>query len=109
MHTCLRSGFNPDRTVRGAESMTLWMVRAGKHGEHEQRFIETNRVYATWEGLDRDLSKVDSRQALAKVLEGIYPNQPKGAYSNYAAQLWTFARDIQIGDWVIVPYKTKPA
>jgi len=38
--------------------MALWMVRAGKYGEHEARFLDTKRVYATWDGLNRDLSKV---------------------------------------------------
>lgn len=25
--------------------MALWLVRAGKYGEHEQHFLDTNRVY----------------------------------------------------------------
>ena len=28
--------------------MALWMVRAGRHGEHEARFLDESRVYLTW-------------------------------------------------------------
>lgn len=38
--------------------MALWLVRNGKHGEHESRFFDTNRIYLTWEG-----SASHSRQA----------------------------------------------
>ena len=32
--------------------MALWLVRAGKYGEHEAKFIETSRVCLTWDGLE---------------------------------------------------------
>jgi restriction system protein len=32
--------------------MAVWMVRGGRHGEYEQRFIQDARVYVTWDGLD---------------------------------------------------------
>ena len=25
--------------------MTLWLIRAGSHGEHEQKFLDEGRVY----------------------------------------------------------------
>lgn len=42
--------------------MALWLVRAGKFGQHEQRFLESNRVYATWTGFNHDLRKAKTRQ-----------------------------------------------
>jgi hypothetical protein len=30
--------------------MTLWMARCGKYGQHEERFLETNRIFLTWLG-----------------------------------------------------------
>lgn len=32
--------------------MPIWLVRAGSHGEHEQKFVQEGRIYLTWEGLD---------------------------------------------------------
>ena len=33
--------------------MALWLVRAGKHGEYEQKFFEENRIYLAWDRLLR--------------------------------------------------------
>jgi restriction system protein len=35
--------------------MATWLIRAGKHGEYEQKFLQENRVYVTWDKLDEDL------------------------------------------------------
>ena len=29
--------------------MAIWLIRAGKHGEYEQKFLQENRVYVTWD------------------------------------------------------------
>lgn len=49
--------------------MALWICRTGRHGEHEQRFLEKNRILLTWGGLNRDLSKLKDLQELYKLLE----------------------------------------
>jgi len=38
--------------------MSLWLIRAGFHGEFETKFLEENRVYVTWNNLSTDLSKL---------------------------------------------------
>ncbi len=38
--------------------MTLWLVRAGRHGEHEQRFLDDSRVYLTRSELNQGLDRV---------------------------------------------------
>lgn len=29
--------------------MTLWLIRAGSRGEHEQQFLDQGRVYVAWD------------------------------------------------------------
>lgn len=89
--------------------MALWLVRAGRHGEHESHFFAENKLFVTWGGLNHDLSKLQSRDDLQAVLTQIYPNAPKGKIRNNSGQLWPFAHVMNSGDWVIVPYKGKPA
>jgi len=89
--------------------MALWLLRAGKFGENEQRFLQTSRVYATWEALDRDLGKVKDRQELRAILQEVYPDISKGAAINYSGQLWSFAHEMRPGDWLVLPLKSKPA
>jgi len=35
--------------------MTLWLIRAGSGGEHEQKFLDEGKVYVAWDGLNVDL------------------------------------------------------
>ncbi len=89
--------------------MALWLVRAGRHGEHEQRFLDTNKVYVTWDNLKHDLSRLATKQDLQQVLRDRDPNQTKGKVSNNSGQLWPFVHEMKPGDWVVVPSKLRPA
>lgn len=37
--------------------MAISLIRAGSHGEYEQKFIQEGRVYATWGGLKGKVQK----------------------------------------------------
>ena len=89
--------------------MSLWLMRAGRHGEHEHRFLDEGRVYLTWGGLNRDLSKCLNRDALRKVLEEVYPNAEPGRIRNNVGQIWAFSHKMNRGDWVVLPSKHKPS
>lgn len=89
--------------------MALWLVRAGSHGEYEQRFLGDNRIYATWNELDSDLGKFTEKRELYELLRELLPTAKVAKCRNYTGQLWPFAHEMQIGDWVVVPYKTRPA
>lgn len=89
--------------------MSLWVVRTGKHGQHEQRFLESGRIYLTWDGFDRNLGKVGDQAELTNAIREVYPDAPLGRARNNAAQMWTFAQRMKVGDWVLVPSKQKAA
>jgi restriction system protein len=89
--------------------MAVWLVRAGKHGEFEQKFISENRVYVTWESLDVDLSKLKDSSDLVEAMTQRYPDTKPKAIRNWASQIWPFAHAMQKGDLVVMPLKTQPA
>lgn len=41
--------------------MAIWLIRAGSHGEYEQKFIQKNRGYVTWDDLDVSLVEFQRR------------------------------------------------
>ena len=57
-------GKAPGRSVEGSgaliahvgeeDLLTVWLNRAGSHREFEQKFIQDNRIYVTWDRLDVD-------------------------------------------------------
>ena len=89
--------------------MTLWVVRAGKSGEHEAKFLDDSCIYATKDGLNSDLGLIPSQHALRDVLGDFYADAPIKRLSNWASQMWPFAHEMKPGDWVLVPSKVKAA
>jgi len=89
--------------------MALWLNRAGQHGEYEQRFLSDNRIYCTWGALSCDLSKIADKTELFEVLGEFYPDAKPGTLRNWVGQVWAFAHEMAIGDWVILPSKMKAA
>jgi hypothetical protein len=45
--------------------MPIWLVRAGPHGEHQQKFIQEKGVYPTWDGLNVDLVGLSKSPSVA--------------------------------------------
>jgi restriction system protein len=89
--------------------MGLWLVRSGRYGEHEQRFLSENRLFLTWQGLNENLSKVGDKRNLLALLQRRYPTFSAAKLRNHAAQLWSFVNRMKPGDVVVVPSKVKPA
>ena len=54
--------------------MAIWLVRAGSDGEYEEKFVQENRIYATWDDLDVNLSALDDRHQLTAAMEQRYPH-----------------------------------
>lgn len=89
--------------------MALWLVRGGKHGEHEQKFLDENRVYLTWGNLNTDLSALSTKDELRDVLVQTYPHSSDGRITNNLGQIWAFSHRIQTSDWIALPSKHKSA
>ncbi len=89
--------------------MAVWLIRAGSHGEYEQKFIQENRVYLTWEGLDVNLAKLTEWVHLLAAMTEHYPETKPKAILNWASQVWPFAHEIKKGDLVVLPLKSQHA
>jgi restriction system protein len=89
--------------------MAIWLIRAGSHGEYEQKFIQENRVYVTWEGLNVDLTKLQQKSDLTEVMAKYYPDAKLKRVLNWMSQVWPFAHEIKKGDLVIMHLKSQPA
>ena len=88
--------------------MSLWLVRAGRHGEQEQGALDNSVVTIGWNELP-DLSKLKDKNELTKLYVQIHPKAKKNQIANEVGQVWRFAYDIQLGDLVALPLKTQSA
>ena len=87
--------------------MTLWMVRAGGHGEQEDFALEKSVVCIGW--ALGDLSHIHSRQEMIEFLQKTFPDKKQPTIANWATQIWAFLTRIQQGDLVCLPLKTRAA
>ena len=86
--------------------MALWLIRAGRYGEHEQKFIDDNRVYLTWTGLEnQSLASAKNYTEIKEIIQNYYPDELPRTIGNWAGQICAFALSMNKGDWVIVPSK----
>lgn len=89
--------------------MSIWLVRAGSHGEFELKFIQEDRVYVTWEGLDLPLDQLAPRSELNAAMTQRYPDTKPKAITNWVSQVWPFGFEMKKGDLVILPLKAQRA
>jgi restriction system protein len=87
--------------------LRAWVVRAGKHGEHEQYDLERGRVTVGWADTG-DLTDCRSREDVRARLETIWPGKTPKQLGNFTGQLWAFRDLIAQGDLMLLPLKTKP-
>ena len=66
--------------------MAIWLIRAGSHGEYEQKFIQENRVYVTWDGLDVNLGKLADRPELVAAMTQRYADAKAGRQDSELGQ-----------------------
>lgn len=86
--------------------MALWLVRAGKYGEHETRFLQDGKVYLTWNNLEgHDLTSIPNYDGIKSLLTQIFPGESSRKLGNWSGQIWAFALAMKVGDWVAVPSK----
>ena len=61
--------------------MTLWLVRAGRHGDQEQGAYENEVVTIGWNDLP-DLSNISDKASLGKLFLETYGSEKKMAVAN---------------------------
>lgn len=85
--------------------MSIWLFRAGKNGEYEEKFLNDNRIYLTWYDLDIDLNNYKDRKVHLQKLQELYPTEKMNTLKNWESQIYPIAHRIQIGDWIVLPSK----
>jgi restriction system protein len=90
--------------------MAIWLFRAGNAGQYESKFLNDSKVYLTWDNLNQDLSQFADKQSLLNYLLTLYGTTFKpNTIKNWLSQIWPMAKDIKVGDWIILPSKLKSA
>ena len=76
----------------------MWMVRAGKNAFLIEEFKEQNIVALGWDLGDL---KGKSRDDVKNIVDERYPNNNKNQNAIITSQVYKFASEINIGDYVL--------
>ena len=87
--------------------MTLWVIRAGAHGERVDFDLHNNVAAIGWEELNEDLRNYADRDQIQNALAAMYPDQKVNTIRTWKSILWRFVHDISIGDLVAMPIKNR--
>src|SRR5690606_19513895 len=87
--------------------MAIWVVRAGKQGEHEDKFLTDRRIFLTWDALPQDLSGIRDRDSIRMVLRQAYPERPENVLGIWTGEVYAFVNAIEPGDLVVTPRRGK--
>lgn len=82
--------------------MALWVVRAGSYGEQQDVAINERVVCHAWNELP-DYSSCRTKDDLRALYVRTYPDETERQVVARMNQVWRFAKDIQIGDFVALP------
>jgi restriction system protein len=83
--------------------VTLWVVKGGRGGIREERFLSRSVIGIGWGELG-DLSRYPDRDTLKAAYRGAHPERSANHVNTQVAQLWAFAVRMQVGDIVVVPF-----
>ncbi|MBY0307691.1 MAG: restriction endonuclease [Phycisphaerales bacterium] len=91
--------------------MALWLVRAGRHGEHEERFFTDKRVYLTWDRVfeQTDPTGVKDYDGVKDLVGRLMPSRSGRKLGHTAGQFWAFILGMKPGDLVVCPRKPRSA
>ena len=76
--------------------MGIWLFRAGKRGEFEEKFLTDGRIYLTWNDLNIDLKEYKNRTRLLQKLQEIYSSEKINTLRNWACQIYPIAHRMEI-------------
>jgi restriction system protein len=93
--------------ISGGAEPAAWLVRGGELGEREERALTKEMVIAGWEELG-SIEHCKTREQIRFELRQAYPNVSEKVIGNWTGQLWRFKEQIQVGDLVVMPLKTRP-
>ena len=87
--------------------MAMWVCRAGRYGEYENRFLEDGRIYCTWDNLGVSILSFNTKQDLQQYFIDDDPNLKVKTALNWASQVWPFGHDMKKDEIVVLPSKIK--
>ena len=84
----------------------IWVNRTGVKALYLRTFLENSKIYLPWDGYCEDLSSFETIDDYKKLVVAEKGNLNRTSLSNWAGQLFTFAKGMNVGDYVLIPHES---
>ena len=81
----------------------MWVMRAGQKAVYLDKFLTANKIYLPWDGYRISLDSAESREDFRKIVIEEKGNSERTTISNWAGQLYSFAKEMCVGDYLLIP------
>ena len=85
----------------------MWLIRAGAQGQDDDANLEHGLATLGWQEVSDLTGAADKDAVWERVRQG-YPDASNQSIGSHCSQLTSFLLDIQEGDVVVLPLKTRP-
>ena len=83
----------------------LWVCRSGVNALHYEYFVKNEKIFIAWDGFMTDLSELSTREQYKQLVISEKGEAPRTSVSNWSGQLYSFCREMTIGEYVLIPSK----
>lgn len=80
----------------------IWVVRVPK-GQDIIEKVTQQKIVAIGFGVEKSIAEIQDRNAIKELYRSVKPEASEGRVNLATGQLYRFAHDIEIGDWVLTP------
>ena len=81
----------------------MWVCRAGQGEKMYSDFVENSMIFIAWEGYKTDLNSISTRDEFRKLVQDEKNPEARTTVSNWAGQLYSFSKQMEINDYVLLP------
>ncbi|MGD1838206.1 MAG: AAA family ATPase, partial [Nitrososphaeraceae archaeon] len=104
--TDYNSIINLDKESIVNKGQNLWLIRAGDKGQEEQISLDNNFISIGYDGLP-GLHNITDFNSFKEHYKKTHPSDGNNRVGNIVPQIWNFINDVKIGDFLVLPLKTK--
>ena len=82
--------------------MAIWVIKAGRGAEYEQRSLDENKVFLPIENITSDITQHEEHSRLRTAMVGYTDEGENVDGVAEIAATWAFSRRIAKGDWIVL-------
>lgn len=83
----------------------MWVVRAGQSACYFDKYVSESKIFLPWDGYCTSLADYSEMAEFRSLVETEKCANNRTTVSNWSSQLYAFSKEMNMGDYVLIPTK----